>query len=125
MVNPVNVVHGVRILEVAPEGPVLRTDRDAVALIGDALGYQATLVLLPIARLGDDFFDLSTRIAGDLFQKFVNYRMRLVIVGDMSSRVAASTSLRDFVREANRGTQIWFVNNASELDVRLHAGKQE
>ncbi len=112
-------LHGVCVLEYALEGSAIRTDRDAVTLIGDALGHQATLVLLPVSRLDDDFFDLSTRIAGEFFQKFVNYGMQLVIVGDISRRTAESKSLRDFVYEANRGERIWFVMNREELEKRL------
>jgi len=111
--------HGVRVLEIAPDGPALRTDRDAVTLIGDAMGHEARLVLLPIERLDDDFFDLSTRIAGEVVQKFVNYGMRLAILGDISRYTSASTSLRDFVYEANRGDRIWFVANRNELETRL------
>jgi hypothetical protein len=115
--------HGLRILEVAAEGAVLSTDRDAVTLIGDALGCHATMVLLPVSRLDDAFFDLSTRIAGEIVQKFVNYGVRLVIVGDISRRLAESKSLRDFVYEANRGDRIWFVNSTAELDSRLRSNK--
>ena len=53
--------------------------------------------------------------AGAVVQKFVNYRLRLVVVGDVSEHVAASTALRDFVREANRGTQTGFVADEAEL----------
>jgi hypothetical protein len=112
---------GARILEIAPDGPALSTVRDAVTLIGDAMGYEATIVLLPVSRLDDAFFDLSTRVAGEFAQKFVNYGMRLVIVGDISQRTAESKSLRDFVYEANRGNRIWFLPNASELDSRLQS----
>jgi hypothetical protein len=114
-------LQGVRVLEISPEGPVLSTDRDAVALIGDALGCQATTVLLPVSRLDDTFFELSTRIAGEIVQKFVNYGVRLVIVGDLSQRIAASNSLRDFVYEANRGDRIWLLPSTAELDSRLRS----
>ena len=115
------VLHGVRVLEVAREGPVLSTDRDAVTLIGDALGCQATVVLLPVLRLADAFFDLSTRIAGEIVQKFVNYGTRLVIVGDISRHTEASESLRDFVYEVNRGDRIWFAPTREEAVKRIDA----
>lgn len=119
---------GTRILELLPDGTVLQTSRDVTDLIGDAIGQQVALVLLPAARLDDGFFDLRTGFAGEFLQKFVNYGLRLAIVGDLSYRVAASTSLRDFVREANRGTQVWFVTDhddlASRLTVTLQAGRR-
>jgi hypothetical protein len=121
MADKVVELHGVRILDIATAGPVLQTDRDAVTLIGDALGHQASLVMLPTTRLDDTFFDLSTRIAGEFFQKFVNYGVRLVIVGDIAGRIAESKSLRDFVRECNQGQQIWFVATIDAAVARLNA----
>ncbi|MDR3366768.1 MAG: DUF4180 domain-containing protein [Prevotellaceae bacterium] len=36
------------------------------------------------ALIGDDFFDLKARLAGDILQKFSAYSCRLVILGDFS-----------------------------------------
>jgi hypothetical protein len=117
--------HGERILVIDATGPALRTNRDATDLIGDAMGQQATMVVLPVSRLDDAFFDLSTRIAGEFFQKFVNYGVRLAIVGDISDRIAASGSLRDLVYESNRGNRIWLVADTKQLDLRLTRNSQE
>lgn len=59
--------------------------------------------------LGNRFFDLKTKFAGDILQKFSNYQMTLVIVGDFSEY--KSKSLNDFIRECNRGNQIFFLPN--------------
>jgi hypothetical protein len=53
----------------------------------------------------------------------VTYRRRLVLVGDISGYVAQSRAFRDFVYEANNGTQAWFVQDIHELNERL-AGAQ-
>jgi hypothetical protein len=58
-------------------------------------------------------------VAGEVVQKFVNYRLRLAIVGDLTTHLAVSAALRDFVRESNRGRQLWFVADDAELDARL------
>lgn len=107
------------VLEVESDGPRLRTEDDAVELIGEALGVHADWVAIPMDRLDDDFFDLSTRLAGHFVQKFVNYRLRLAIVGDISRHTARSAALGDFIGEANRGDQLWFVADREELDRRL------
>lgn len=112
-------LHGVCVFECAAEGAKLRNDRDAVDLVGAAWDRNAAWIVVPIGRLDPDFFQLSTRIAGEIIQKFVNYRLRLAILGDMSRQVTESSALRDFVREANRGDQVWFVANLEELDKRL------
>lgn len=108
-------------------GPVLVCDRDGAPIAGpqDALDLigaafsRADTVAVPADRLDERFFTLRTGLAGEIMQKFVNYRVRLVIVGDITAYEAASTALRDLVRESNRGNQIWFVADLDELDTRL------
>ncbi|MFI5353354.1 MAG: DUF4180 domain-containing protein [Candidatus Binatales bacterium] len=112
-------LHGVRVFECAAEGPLIRNDRDAADLINTAWEHHARLVVMPIERLGDDFFRLKTRIAGEVIQKFVTYRLRIAIVGDISRYVAESSALRDFVYESNRGDQVWFVASREELAGRV------
>jgi len=112
-------LHGVRVLECAAEGPRLRNDRDAVDLIGTAFEHRAALIVLPVERLDDDFFRLRTRIAGEIIQKFVNYRLRLAIVGDISRHLDESSALRALVNESNRGKDVWFLASLEELDRRL------
>ncbi|MER7756272.1 DUF4180 domain-containing protein [Kitasatospora sp. NPDC097643] len=107
------------ILRVPVEGAPIRTERDAVDLIGDAFGHGAEWVVLPAARLHPDFFALRTRVAGDIVQRFVNYRVGLVVLGDITAQVAASDALRDFVRESNRGRQLWFLADEAELTARF------
>lgn len=111
-------IAGTRILFVATDGAPLDATT-ANDLLGEAWGAEADLVAAPVARLADGFLDLSTRIAGEVVQKFTNYRIRLAFVGDISARTEASRSLRDFVHESNRGRQIWFVRDRTELEARL------
>lgn len=112
-------VHGVQILECAGAGEKLKNERDAIELIGEAGRCGASLVVIPAERLDDDFFRLRTGIAGAMVQKFVTYRLRLAIVGDISRNLMESSALRDFVREANRGADVWFVASREELEKRL------
>ena len=50
--------------------------------IPEALGasYRDGGLLVTDENLGPEFFDLRTGLAGELFQKFVNYRALLAIV---------------------------------------------
>lgn len=113
--------NGVRVLECAPDGTRLRNDRDAVDLIAFALSHKAKLIVLPTDRLPDGFFRLRTRIAGEIVQKFVQYRVPVAIIGDIDDHLTASEALRAFVHEANRGKDFWFVADHTELDDRLRA----
>ena len=112
-------IHDVQIFICAPDGEKLKTERDALDLIGEALQDGTKLVAIPVDRLDENFFHLKTRLAGQIVQKFVTYRIRLVILGDISQYVAQSKSFKDFVYEANRGNQVWFIAIIEELDERL------
>jgi hypothetical protein len=112
-------MHGVRVLELEADGTKLQTYNDAVDLIGKSFENHATLILIPVECLDDEFFQLKTRIAGELIQKFVQYRLRLAIVGDISRHLAESSALRAFVTESNRGKDVWFVASRAELGQRL------
>ena len=59
-----------------------------------------------------DFFDLQTKLAGEILQKFSNYRIRLVIVGDWSKYT--SRSLEAFIYESNRGKTVNFSSSPTE-----------
>lgn len=111
-------VSGLRVLVLPNEGPPLAHERDFADLIGMTFGQGVDMVAIPVPRLTDDFFRLSTRLAGEVLQKFVNYQLRVVIIGDMSQWTAQSGPLRDFVSESNRGQSVWFVADLDELERR-------
>ena len=58
-----------------------------------------------------DFFVLSTCLAGEILQKFINYGVRFAIYGDFSEYT--SKPLRDFMYESNKGKDIYFQPDAS------------
>ena len=112
-------LHGVRVLELIADGTKLQTYNDAVDLVGKTFESRATMIVIPVECLDGQFFQLKTRIAGELIQKFVQYRRHLVIVGDISGFLAESSALRAFVAESNRGKEVWFLPSREELDDRL------
>jgi hypothetical protein len=96
-------------------------EQDALDLIGEAIQQEVEVVLVPVERLAEEFFQLETGLAGQLIQKCVTYRRRLVILGDISGPVAQSSAFRDFVSEANRGKHVLFVANLIELNEHLNS----
>ncbi|MEU9300978.1 DUF4180 domain-containing protein [Streptomyces sp. NPDC048269] len=112
-------INDVPVLVYEAEGEALAGEREALDCIGDASYQGARWVVIPAARFDETFFRLSTRVAGEIIQKFVQYRMGIVVLGDISSHTAASPALRDFVRECNRGRQTWFLADLGELRERL------
>jgi uncharacterized protein DUF4180 len=108
-----------QVLVCASDGKRLKSERDALDLIGEAMQQGSEWVLVPVERLDEAFFHLKTRLAGEIIQKFVMYRRHLVILGDISQYKAQRRAFRDFVYEADLGNDVWFVMNLQELDERL------
>ncbi|WP_019631322.1 DUF4180 domain-containing protein [Actinomadura atramentaria] len=122
MADAVQTRAGVAVLVCDPDGPPIATMDDALDLIGATyLGAEA--VAVPAARLDERFFSLGTRFAGEIMQKFANYRLTLAVVGDISEHLAASSALRALVRESDRSGHVWFVPDLDALDARL-AGRR-
>ncbi len=98
------------------EGPQLNDEQGALDLLGEIYGSEAEWVVIPVSRLAPDFFELRNRKAGGFFQKLTNYRMKALIVGDISGHLANSKALQDFVRECNRGGAFRFLDSLSDLE---------
>lgn len=119
MTDDVQVLHGRTVLVCDAAGPAIDTAQAALDLIGQAWGSQADLLAVPVSRLTEEFFTLSSGLAGEVTQKFVNYHLQLAIVGSITDRVAASSALRAFVGESNDGRHVWFLTDLDQLRGRL------
>lgn len=60
----------------------------------------------------EDFFILSTGLAGEILQKYVNYGGRIAIYGDYFHYT--SKPLKDFIYESNHGKDVFFVQTREE-----------
>lgn len=102
-----------KIAEIIAEEVVINSIDDALELIGNLYyeGYEK--IIISENNITADFFNLKTKLAGEILQKFAQYQMPLVIVGDFEKY--NSNSLRDFIYESNKGKQINFVANINEI----------
>lgn len=114
----INSRNEIAVAEVVSDEVLIREVQDALDLMADC-GYQgARDIILHRKNLMPAFFDLSTGIAGEILQKFSNYRVRLAIVGDFEE--GTSASLRDFIRESNKTGRIIFVGTSDEALDKLN-----
>lgn len=103
---------------VEAEGNIFRTVQDMLDVMGDCAWNGAEIMIIQESHLAPEFFDLKSGLAGEILQKFSNFRMKLGIIGDFSKY--ESSSLRDFMRESNRSGTIFFVSNFEELLHKLN-----
>ena len=69
-------------------------------------------IVLDKRLIAQEFFILSSGLAGEVLQKFVNYGVRCAIYGDFSGYT--SKPLHDFIYECNKGKDIFFVGTKEE-----------
>jgi hypothetical protein len=102
-------INNIKIAEILSEAIIIHTSQDGLDLLGNLYYQGFDKVVIQEGNLTPDFFDLRTGIAGEILQKFSNYRVQLAIVGDYSKY--NSKSLTDFIYESNQGRHINFVNS--------------
>lgn len=74
-------------------------------------------IVLDKKNICEEFFRLSSGIAGEVLQKFINYNTKLAIIGDLSKYT--SKPLHDFIYESNKGKDIFFVDNLDQAVEKL------
>lgn len=110
--------NGVSIAAVEDKNILLKDATSALDMIG-TVNYETGCERIAIAKeaVTEDFFRLSTGLAGEILQKFINYHAKLAIYGDFS--VYTSKPLKDFIYESNNGKDIFFVSSIEEAIEKL------
>jgi len=88
---------------------------DLIATVNYEVGCNR--IILDKSLICEDFFDLKTRLAGEILQKFITYQFKIAIVGDFS--VYTSKSLADFIYECNQGKDIFFLSDEKQAIEKL------
>lgn len=105
--------NGVSCAVVNGEGKVITDVQSALDLLMTA-GYEAGTKNIAVDKnmVTEDFFILSTGLAGEILQKYINYGGRIAVYGDYSRYT--SKPLKDFIYESNKGKDIFFVSTEEE-----------
>jgi hypothetical protein len=92
-----------RIVVAADEGIAIRSFSDIADAMGACLGAEG--LILSEGDFAREFFELRSGLAGELFQKFTNYQVRLAIVlpdpkayGDRFSELAYEHRSHNLIR---------------------------
>lgn len=99
---------------------IIKSEEILISDVQSALDLMATVnydtgssnIVIQKSAITEDFFQLSTRLAGEILQKFINYQVKIAIVGDYSHYT--SKPLKDFIYECNRGKDIYFSTTIEE-----------
>jgi hypothetical protein len=102
-------INNTKIAEVISEEIIINSAQDGLDLLGNIYYQDFDKIVIYEKNITPKFFDLKTKMAGDILQKFSNYRVKLAIVGDFSKYESKST--KDFIFESNKTGHIHFVEN--------------
>ncbi|ALJ04850.1 alpha/beta hydrolase [Pseudalgibacter alginicilyticus] len=103
---------GIKIAEIISNEIIIKTTEDALDLMGNIYYQGYDKMILHQKNITPEFFDLKTKLAGDILQKFTQYNMALSIIGDFSKY--ESNSLKNFIYESNKGSQVNFLSSVDE-----------
>jgi len=112
-----HLINNIKIAEVTAENIIIESVEDGSELIANVYYQDFDGMILYEKNITPLFFDLKNGIAGEILQKFSNFRVRLAIVGDFDK--FESKSIKDFIFESNKNYQINFVNTLNEGLERL------
>lgn len=100
------------------DGVIIKDAQSALDVLMSAQYEAGTKNIVIDKRLiAEDFFILSTGLAGEILQKYVNYGGRIAVYGDYSRYT--SKPLKDFIYESNRGNDVFFTATEQEAIDRL------
>jgi hypothetical protein len=105
-------INETQIAEVISNELIIQTTDDALDIIGNIYYQGYDKIIIHEKSITPAFFDLKTKLAGDILQKFSQYKMPLVIIGDFSK--FKSNSLKAFIYESNKGKHVNFLNSINE-----------
>lgn len=110
--------NGVLCVLVESAEPVITDTQSAIDLLMSAqYDVGSKDIVIPKQLVVEDFFVLSTGLAGEILQKYVNYGGRMAIYGDYSRYT--SKPLKDFMYESNKGRDFFFVSTKNEAIAAL------
>lgn len=101
-----------QVAEVVSDEIIIQSPQDALDLMGNLYYQGFDKIILYQRNLSPDFFDLQNGMAGEILQKFSNYRMQLAVIGDFSQYTRKS--VKDFIHESNQSRQVNFVGTIAE-----------
>ena len=106
-----------KLAEVISDSALINNAEEGLQLLVDLYYQDFESIIIYESNITPDFFDLKTGLAGEILQKFSNYRVRLAIVGDFGKY--PGKSIRDFIYESNKGRLINFLSTADEAKDKL------
>lgn len=104
-------------IELKPSDGWQLTDRNITDLIAVCMENQVSQLLIHGEVLTEDFFKLSTGVAGEIIQKLVNYHIKTAAI--IPYELKNKGRFREMALEANKSSHFRFFNNRKAAEAWL------
>ncbi|GIQ70501.1 DUF4180 domain-containing protein [Xylanibacillus composti] len=92
----------------------LRTEHDALDLVALCWEHEINAILIHYAALSEDFFNLKTKLAGDIIQKFINYGIKAAAI--IPQETIQQGRFKEMAMETNKGNHFRLYESKEEAE---------
>ncbi len=109
--------NNVKAAEIVSDNVIINKLRDALDLMVNMDYLGSRRIILHEKNIDPSFFYLHNGLAGMILLKYINYKIKLAIVGDFSKYY--SKNLTSFIADCNKGEHFFFSNNIETAKIKL------
>lgn len=103
-----------RYIEFLVNGKRIENEQDALDIVALCGEYGVDRILLHGEHFTEDFFNLKTRLAGDILLKFTNYYIKVAAI--ISPELVNQGRFQEFAIETNRGRDFRIFNDQKKAE---------
>lgn len=118
------VINNISIAVVSSNEVIIKDVKSALDLLAKARHvYDCNNIVINEDAILHSFFDITSKQAGEILNKVINYKFRIAIIGQFK---ACTKRMKEFMCQSNKGSSVFFLKNAPEaLDKLTYTDKQE
>lgn len=90
------------------------TENDALDLIALCWEHEANSLMIHYAALSEDFFELKTKVAGNIIQKFINYSIKVATI--VPQETIQKGRFKEMTMETNKGNHFRLYESKEEAE---------
>ncbi|MBN1638891.1 MAG: DUF4180 domain-containing protein [Ignavibacteriales bacterium] len=103
----IHKIEKILIAEIISAEIVISDVQDSLDLMAECDYLGSRKIIIREENIAPQFFELKTKLAGEILQKFTNYKVDVAFIGKFEKY--KSKSLNDFIYESNKHGKIVFV----------------
>jgi PadR family transcriptional regulator AphA len=104
-------------IELISTDELINSENDALDLIALCWEHDASAIIIHHTVLSEDFYNLKTKIAGNIIQKFINYGIKAAII--VPKETIQKGRFKEMALETNKGNHFRLYESKKEAEAWL------